>query len=108
MTDAITYEPLKGIRAVRVDGAEELLRQGEYYTTSSPGFKTIIIICPCCRVTLMVPKGIKIRTANLVERFLGIRKGLTIGRPILCYLCGNSFKVIESEILISQNGTKTA
>ena len=94
------FEVLRGIRATRVDGPESLLRQGEYYVTMSPGYRALVINCPNCRASNLMPKAFQFKTANWFERLFRIDRGLTTGVPMHCYCCQKDIKIVESEISI--------
>lgn len=95
--DGVSMHLLEGIRATRVEGAEELLRQGEYYIAGG----RIVLNCPNCRASNMMPDGVKFSAGKWWHRILGIHKGLTIGTMGVCYVCQHGFRIKDSEIFIS-------
>ncbi len=100
----VQFEVMKGLRATRVDGPESLLRQGEYYVTTSPGYKALIINCPNCRASLLIPKGTIYKTASWLMRLLGVNRGLHLAKT-KCYLCAHEFFIRDSEIVLSKGAT---
>ena len=90
------YEPMQGIRAVMVDGAENLLRQGEYYIAQGQ----LVMKCPACRVDNLMPKSCKFKTANWFERLLG-RNYLTT-QGMRCYHCEHGILIARSQISITK------
>lgn len=90
------YQPLQGIRATLVDGAESLFKQGEYYIADGH----VVIKCPGCRIDNLVPKNVHYKTANWLQRLLGIKKGLTLA-PVRCWACAYGFQVGNGEIFMT-------
>ena len=101
MTPEPQYEIVQGLKAVEVDGPENLLRQGEYYTTRSVGYQALIMKCPQCRADNLIPRSVKYRKANWLQRLLGFKHGLTISENIICYACQYGVRVVDSTIFIS-------
>lgn len=91
------YEPMQGLRATMVDGAESLLRQGEYYIAQGQ----LVMKCPVCRFDNLIPRTAKYKTANWIQRLLGIRKGLQT-QKLHCYHCEYGFYSANGEYFISK------
>ena len=88
------YELMQGIRATAVDGAENLLRQGEYYFANGQ----LIMKCPVCRFDNLAPKDLTFKTGNWLQRLLGIKKGLTLDKNLICWHCHHGVRVWQSAI----------
>ena len=91
-----TYQPIQGLRATLVDGAESLFKQGEYYIADGK----LIMKCPSCRMDNLCPRNLRVDTASWFQRLIGIRKGLTID-PVRCWSCHYGFQCVNSEIYIT-------
>ena len=102
MNEIQEYSPMQGIRATPVAGAEDLLRQGEYYVSDG----RLIIKCPICRVDNLTPKSYEFKTANWLQRMLGIKKGL-LTQKTQCWFCRHGFFVSNGEIWITNGPIKT-
>ena len=92
-----TYEIVQGIRAVRVSGAEDLLRQGEYYVVGGQ----LVIKCPSCGTDNLAPKTVKVTTTPWYLKIIGIEKGLTIAPGFCCWRCQHGVQIERSQISIS-------
>ena len=92
------YEPIQGIRATCVDGAENLLRQGEYYLANGQ----LMIKCPNCRFDNLAPKGVKFHKDNWLTRILFPVRGLTIETPMRCWHCEHAFYSTNGQLYITK------
>ena len=92
------YEPVEGIRATRVDGAESLFRQGEYYVAGG----RLVIKCPNCRADNFCPPQTSFRAAGRIARLLGMDRGLTL-QPVVCFMCRHGFRCAAGQISITKD-----
>lgn len=91
------YEPIQGIRAVKVDGAENLFRQGEYYAVGGQ----LVMKCPNCTADNLCPKSVGFSTGNWIQKIFRIDVGLTMS-AVRCWRCNHGFQVAKSEIYITK------
>ena len=87
------YISMLGIYANRVDGAENLLRPGEYYIANGQ----IVMKCPICRFDNLAPTNVKYKTSNWLQRLFG-KKVLTMS-DLRCWHCQYGIRIVNNNIM---------
>lgn len=92
---------LQPFNATHVENSETLIGKGNYYVTTSLGYRALILNCPSCGVSNILPSTTKFKVSNLLARILMIDKGLTITGDVQCFCCASRFRIIDDKIFIN-------